>query len=170
MFGCIGEGAGPAFEPSAVPGIHPNFPSSSVPVVSSSSRLFEVSLVAGSSLAPLSPRFLPHPTRPHVQTHPLHPRQRLLRAIEALTNANLEVDRALDKANKTLHRQLEEIPLESESEADAKIISGKWVLKPHAARYVLRSFEENVKDEDVVASTTMTASVRMLLSLKQQTS
>ena len=91
-------------------------------------------------------------------------------AIEALTNANLEVDRALDKANKTLHRLLEEIPLESESEADAKIITGKWVLKPHAARYVLRSFEENVKDEDVVASTTMTASVRMLASLKQQTS
>ena len=71
--------------------------------------------------------------------------------IEALTNAKLEVDRALDKANKTLHRLLEEIPLESEavteagelnsirdkrvytevySEADAKIISGKWVLKP----------------------------------------
>ena len=31
-------------------------------------------------------------------------------AIEALTNAKLEVDRALDKANKTLHRLLEEIP------------------------------------------------------------
>ena len=56
----------------------PIFPSSSVPVVLSSSRLFEVSLVACSSLAPLSPRFLPHSTRPHVQTHPLHSRQRLL--------------------------------------------------------------------------------------------
>ena len=29
-------------------------------------------------------------------------------AIEALTNAKLEVDRALDKASKTLHRLLEE--------------------------------------------------------------
>ena len=68
-------------------------------------------------------------------------------AIEALTNAKLEVDRALDKANKTLHRLLDEIPLQSEAateaaelnsirdkrvytevyenEADAKIISGK---------------------------------------------
>ena len=36
--------------------------------------------------------------------------------------------------------------------------SGKWVLKPHKARYVLTGFEENVKD-----STTMRASVRMLL-------
>ena len=35
--------------------------------------------------------------------------------IEALTNAKLEVDRALDKANKTLHRLLEEIPLESKA-------------------------------------------------------
>ena len=33
-------------------------------------------------------------------------------AIEALTN---EVDRALDTANKTLHRVLEECPLESEA-------------------------------------------------------
>ena len=51
-----------------------------------------------------------------------------------------------------------------ESEADAKIISGEWVLKPHRARYVLGVFEEDVKDEDVFTSTTMTASVRMLLS------
>ena len=36
-------------------------------------------------------------------------------AIETLTNAKLEVDRALDKANKTLHRLLEEIPLDSEA-------------------------------------------------------
>ena len=49
-------------------------------------------------------------------------------------------------------------------EADDKVICGKWVLEPHKARYVLRGFEENVKDEDVFASTTMTASVRMLLS------
>ena len=105
---------------------------------------------------------------------------------EALTNAKLEVDRALDTANKTLHRLLEEIPHESgavtkaaelnsirdkrvytevyESEADAQIISGKWELKPHKARYVLRGFEEDVKDEDVFASTTMTASVRLLHS------
>ena len=94
--------------------------------------------------------------------------------IEGLTHAKLEDDRALDKANKTLHRLREEIPLESEaatnaaelnsirdsastpSEADAKIISGKWVLKPHEARCVPRSFEEDVKDEDGFASTTMT--------------
>ena len=104
-------------------------------------------------------------------------------ATETLTNAKQEVDRALDK---TLHRLLEEIPLESEAvtkaaelnsirdkrvhtevyenEAGAKIISGKWVLKPHKARYVLRRIEEDVKEEDVFASTTMTASVRMLLS------
>ena len=36
-------------------------------------------------------------------------------AIETLSNAKLEVDRALDRANKTLHRLLEEIPLESEA-------------------------------------------------------
>ena len=30
-------------------------------------------------------------------------------------NTKLEVDRALDKANKTLHRLLEEMPLESEA-------------------------------------------------------
>ena len=51
-----------------------------------------------------------------------------------------------------------------ENEADAKIISGKWVLKPHKARYLLRGFEEDVKHEEVFAGTTMTASVRMLLS------
>ena len=106
-------------------------------------------------------------------------------AIETLTNAKLEVDRALNTANKMLHRLLEECPLESEavtkaaelnsikdkrvyremyeSEADAKIISGKWVLKQHKARNVLRGFEEDVKDEYVFASMTMTASVRMLL-------
>ena len=92
-------------------------------------------------------------------------------SIEALTNTKLKVDRALDTTNKTLHRLLEPIPFESEavtkatelnsikdkrvytemseSEADAKIISGKWVLKPQKARYVLRAFEEDVKDEDV---------------------
>ena len=102
-------------------------------------------------------------------------------SIEALTNTKLKVDRALDTTNKTLHRLLEPIPFESEavtkatelnsikdkrvytemyeSEADARIISGKWVLKPQKARYVLRAFEEDVKDEDVFASTTMTASV-----------
>ena len=89
-------------------------------------------------------------------------------ATEALTNAKLEVDRALDTANKTLHRLLEEIPLESEAvtkaaelnsirdervyaevyenEADAKNISGNWVLKPHMARCVLRGFEQEVKE------------------------
>ena len=107
-------------------------------------------------------------------------------SIEALTNTKLKVDRALDTANKTLHHLLEAIPFESEavtkatelnsikdkrvctemyeSEADARIISGKWVLKPQKARYVLRAFEEDKKDEDVFASTTMTTSVRMLLS------
>ena len=95
-------------------------------------------------------------------------------AIEALTNAKFEVGRALEKANKTLHRLLEELPLESEavtkaaelnsirdkrvhtevyeSEADAKIISDKRVLKPQKARYVLRGFDEDVKDEDVFAA------------------
>ena len=51
-----------------------------------------------------------------------------------------------------------------ESEADAKIVCCKWVLKLHKAPYVLRGFEDDVKDEDVFANTTMTASVRMLLS------
>ena len=104
-------------------------------------------------------------------------------AVEALTHAKLEVDRAQDNANMVLHRLLEEIPFESEAvtnaaelnsirdkrvytavyeiDADAKIISGKWVLKPHTVRYVL---EEDVKDGHVFASTTMTASVRMLLT------
>ena len=40
-------------------------------------------------------------------------------AIEALTNAKLEVDRALATANKTLHRFLEEITLESEAATNA---------------------------------------------------
>ena len=88
--------------------------------------------------------------------------------------------------HKPLHRLLEEIPLESEAvtkaaelnsirdkrvhtevcenEDAAKIISSKCVLMPHKARYVLRGFEEDVKGEDVFASTTMNASVRMLLS------
>ena len=35
------------------------------------------------------------------------------------------------------------------SEVDAKIINGKWVLKLHKARYVLRGFEEDVKDDTV---------------------
>ena len=92
-------------------------------------------------------------------------------AIETLTNAKLEADRALHTANKTLHRLLDECSHESEaitkaaelnsimdkrvytemyeSEADSKIISGKWVLKHHKARYVLRGFERDVKDEDV---------------------
>ena len=40
-------------------------------------------------------------------------------ATEARTDAKLEVDRALDTANKTLHRLLEEIPLESEAGTNA---------------------------------------------------
>ena len=42
-----------------------------------------------------------------------------INAIEALTNAKLEVDRALATANKTLHRLLEETPLESEADTKA---------------------------------------------------
>ena len=86
------------------------------------------------------------------------------------------------KANKTLHCLLEEIPLESEaftkwqnstasetSESTLRctratptprFVSGKWVLKPYKARYVLSDFEEGVKDKDDFASTKMTASVR----------
>ena len=92
-------------------------------------------------------------------------------AIENLTKAKLEADRSLHTANKTLHRLLDECPHEFEaitkdaelnsikdkrvytemyeSEADGKIISGKWVLKPHKARYVVRGFERDVTDEDV---------------------
>ena len=51
-----------------------------------------------------------------------------------------------------------------ENDTNEEVISGKWVLKPNKARYVLRGFEEDVKDEDVFASTTSTASVSMLLS------
>ena len=36
-------------------------------------------------------------------------------SIEAPTNAKVEVDRALDTANKTFYRLLEEIPFESET-------------------------------------------------------
>ena len=99
----------------------------------------------------------------------------------ALTNDKLEVDRALDKANTTLHRLLGEIPLESEAvtkAAELSSIRDKRVYtlvyesesrrqdypRQVGAGYVLRGFEEDVKDEDVFASTTMTASVRMLLS------
>ena len=50
------------------------------------------------------------------------------------------------------------------------MVGDKWVLKllgdgTSKARYVLRGFEEDVEDEDVFAITTLTASVRMLLSL-----
>ena len=94
-------------------------------------------------------------------------------AIEILTSAKLEVDRALDTANTTLHRSQEEAlqpPFESkavtkaaelqiikdkevytkmyESDTKEKVISSKWVLKPRKTRYVLRGFEEHVKDED----------------------
>ena len=69
-------------------------------------------------------------------------------AIEALTNAKLEVDRALDKANKTLRRMLEEIPLESQavtpkpqnltasetSESTLKFTRGKPTPRLSAAR------------------------------------
>ena len=125
-------------------------------------------------------------TRESVMKRPRVDDDMEISAIETLTNAKLEVDRALDTANKTLHRLLDECPHESEavtkavelnsikdkrvyaemyeSDADAKIISGKWVLKPHKARNVLRGFQEDVKDEDVFASTTMTASVSMVLS------
>ena len=100
-------------------------------------------------------------------------------AIEALTNAKLEVDRALDKANRTLHRLLEEIPLESEaapkpqnsiasktSESTLGYTRAKPTPRISAASECSdhTSFEEDVKDEDVFASTTMTASVKMLLS------
>ena len=39
-------------------------------------------------------------------------------AIDALTNAKLEVDRALDMASKTLHRLLEEIPLQNSTASE----------------------------------------------------
>ena len=53
---------------------------------------------------------------------------------EALRNAKLEVDRALDKANKTLHRLLEENPLESDAvtkAAELKSIRDKRVHRRH---------------------------------------
>ena len=99
-------------------------------------------------------------------------------AIDALTNAKLEVDRALDMASKTLHPLLEEIPVQNSTISETsestlrctrakptpRLPAANWVLKPHEARFVLRGFEEDVKDEDVFASTTMTAFVRKLLS------
>ena len=90
-------------------------------------------------------------------------------AIEALTNAKFEIDRALDKASKTLHRLLEEIPLESEAATKAEELNSirdKRVstLRCVRAKPTPRGFEEDVKDEDVFASATMTASMRMLLS------
>ena len=95
-------------------------------------------------------------------------------AIEALTNAKLEVDQGKQDVA-SLAVRLRQSPKPQNSTAsetrestlrctDAKIISGKWVLQHHKARTVLRGFEEDVKDEDVFASTTMTASVRLLLS------
>ena len=109
-------------------------------------------------------------------------------AIDELTNAKLEVDRSTERCRRNItspagvksHLSLRQSPKAAglkrirdkrvhnevyEDEADGQVISGKWVLKTHKARYVLRGFEEDVKDEDVFASTTMTASVRMLPSL-----
>ena len=107
-------------------------------------------------------------------------------ALETLTNAKLEVDRALDRANKMLHRLLEEIPLESEAvtkaaelysipdkrvytnvyenEADAKIISGKWALGTTRAER-LRGRREGRRrlrqhDDDSISDDTILASNR----------
>ena len=43
-------------------------------------------------------------------------------------------------------------------------MSAETAGRSHKARYVLRGFEEDVKNEDVFASTTLTASAPMLLS------
>ena len=64
----------------------------------------------------------------------------------------------------TVSRTSESTPRCTKVKPTPKIISGKWVLEPNKARYVLRGFEEDVKDEDVFASTTMSASVRMVHS------
>ena len=115
-------------------------------------NLFHTSSSSSSSheIAPDSHDFGDHETRESVMKKSRLDADMEISNIAALTNAKLEVDRALEKANKTLHRLLEEIPLESEAvtktaelnsirdkrvctevnenEADAKIISGKWVL------------------------------------------
>ena len=116
-------------------------------------------------------------TRESVMTKPRVDIDMEISVIETLTNAKLEVDRTIQRTRrcvvcwKKFHLSLRLSPMPQyatvymyESEADAKTISGNWVLKPHKARYVLRGFEEDVEDEDVFASTTMTAPVWMLLS------
>ena len=106
--------------------------------------------------------------------------------IETLTNAKLEVDRALDTANKTLHRVLDEYLLESEavteaaelnsikdkrvytemykSEADAKIISGKWGAETEQG--TVRAERLRGRREDVFASTTMSVDWNWLTDAK----
>ena len=53
--------------------------------------------------------------------------------------------------------------------AGVEVISGRWVVTSpadavHKARYVLRGFEEDTKDEDGYASTAQATSVRLLLA------
>ena len=77
------------------------------------------------------------------------------------------MDIALNSKNKTAHKMLSE-SCGSELEAVAKASEVK-ILKRlgnvmSKARYVLCAFEEDVKDEDDLASTTLTASARMLLA------
>ena len=48
-----------------------------------------------------------------------------IRAMEALTNAKLEVDRAFDTANKALHRLQKELPLECGAVNKAKELTNE---------------------------------------------
>ena len=79
-------------------------------------------------------------------------------AFEAPKNA----DRALDKANKTPHRLLEEFHLSLRQTPKPQNSTASGTSE--STLICLRGVEEDVKDEDVFASTTMTASVRMLFS------
>ena len=69
-------------------------------------------------------------------------------AIEALTNANLEVDRALDNADKTLHRLWEEISVESEAVAKAA------ELKSRDKRVYTETYGSEADQRQVGAETT----------------
>ena len=92
-------------------------------------------------------------------------------ANEILTSAKLEVDRALEIANTTLHRSQEKAlqpPVEKhelqsikdkevyteahENDTNEKVISGKWVLKPHKARGCLRQHNNDSISENALLS------------------
>ena len=84
-------------------------------------------------------------------------------AIETLTNAKLEVDRALNTANKMLHRLLEECPLESEAvtkAAELNSIKDKRVYREMARERSRRQDHQRKVGAETAQGTVRTERLR----------